>query len=196
MLFPQHPRPVARRRAVPEVSVAWTQPAVITTGHVLDAAPRPTLVAGEGGAAMAPICFSVAYRLREYLGLVGEQATARLLARARDRGRDPGARLRWPSRVALAATLQVFGPPLFWMKKRRMPVCHFTLDEQGLVRETCAGTLRLAWVDVVAVHRHRGGWLVDKGTGMLPLPRRCFDPAQRAALERLLLSRFGDDTPV
>ncbi|HEY8973711.1 MAG TPA: hypothetical protein VIN75_05800 [Burkholderiaceae bacterium] len=35
MLFPEHPKPVSRRRAVAEMTVAARQAAAITPGHVL-----------------------------------------------------------------------------------------------------------------------------------------------------------------
>jgi hypothetical protein len=198
MLVPQHPQPVARRRAVPEVSVAWTQPAAITTGHVLGVAPEPgeSLPRQAGVEPETPICVSVVYRLGEYMAVLRESLPSRVIAYEQARGRLGDGRLKWSSRLALAVLLPLIGPPVFWRKKRCMPVCRFTIDATGLVRETRAGTLRIDWQDVVAVHRLAGAWLVDKGRGALPLPYRCFSEPQRAAFERLLLSRFGDDTPV
>jgi hypothetical protein len=53
MLFPEHPQPVSRRRAVAEMTVAARQAAAITPGHVLalpatPASPPPAPVRSTG----------------------------------------------------------------------------------------------------------------------------------------------------
>ena len=96
----------------------------------------------------------------------------------------------------MALLVPLIGPPVFWRKKRLMPVCRFAIDAHGIERRAGGGRLAFAWDEVRAVHRLRGAYLVDKGAGGLPLPYRCFDAAQREAFEQLLASRFPHDTPV
>ena len=201
MLIPQHPKSVARRRAVAELSVAYQQAATIEPGHVVQAAvagpPGGDLVANEASAAKEPpICFSVVYRLPEYLAILREYLPRQMLDRDRSRGRGEGGRLSWSTRAALRVMVPLVGTPMFLLKKRRMPVCRFRIDAVGIEREAGGERLVVPWDEVVAVHRLRGAWLLDKGRGAMPVPRRCLDGAQRAAFERLLLSRFPHDTPI
>jgi len=52
MLVPQHPRPVGRRRAVAEMTVAAKQAAAIESGHVLVLPAAPAV--GPGGSSATP----------------------------------------------------------------------------------------------------------------------------------------------
>ena len=183
------------------MSVAFQQAPTIEPGHVVQAtipAPRPgePVAAGGSVAQEPPICFSVVYRLPEYLAILRETLPGRLLGRERARGRGGADRLSWSARVALWLLVPLLGAPVFLLKKRRMPVCRFTIDVAGIAREAGGGRLVVPWDQVVAVHRLRSAWLIDKGRGGLPVPRRCLDAAQRAAFERLLVSRFRHDTPI
>lgn len=196
MLMPRPPRPVAPRRAVPEVTVRYRQPTPISIGHVLPAATRPDAITGSVPGGAAAIRFTVVYQLREYLDVLREHLPAGMLEWERSRAKAPTGRLSWSARIAVRVLVPLLGTPIFLLKKRRMPVCRFAIDAQGIERRTRDGTLRVAWADVVAVHRYRQAWLVDKGNGGMPIPHRCLDPRQRSAFERLLVSRFGDDTLV
>jgi hypothetical protein len=201
MLFPRHPQPVARRRAVAEMTVAARQAAAISPGHVLQVAddrpaPLAPLARAHGVPAEASIRFTVVYRLPEYLAILREALPARMRAWERSRGKGAAGRLSLQSRLALALLVPLVGTPVFLLKKRRMPVCHFTVDAGGIARDSAAGRLHVAWDDVVAVHRLGTAWLVDKGDGGLPIPHRCLDAVQAAAFERLRVSRFPQHTPI
>ena len=201
MLFPQHLRPVARRRAVAEMTVAAKQAAAITPGHVLlavDERPGPDGPAARvrGATAQAPIRFTVVYRLPEYLAILREALPARMGAWERSRGKGADGRLTLQSRLALALLVPLVGTPMFLLKKRRMPACRFTVDAGGIARDSAAGHLHVAWHDVVAVHRLGTAWLIDKGDGGLPIPHRCLDAVQKAAFERLLVSHFPQHPPI
>ncbi len=58
MLFPEHPKPVGRRRAVAELSVAYPVATTIAPGHVVTVAagqsPALDLVARPPGVAVEP----------------------------------------------------------------------------------------------------------------------------------------------
>ena len=201
MLVPRPPRPVPPRRAVPMVTVAYRQARAIAPGHVLQLTPGPLdagpAVAREAGErADPPICFAVTYRLSEYLAVLREHLPGALLAWERGRGKGADGRLSWSTRAAMAVMLPLVGRIMFRRKVRLMPVCRFSVDADGLVRETAAGRLVIAWSEVRAVRRLSGAWLVDTGGGGLPIPYRCLSDDQHAAFERLLLSRFPHDTPV
>jgi hypothetical protein len=200
MLLPQHPRSVARRRAVAEMTVAATQAAAIEPGHVLHLAQdRPDAVPLAARREVAdterPIRFTVVYRLPEYLAILREHLPTALQARERARGTGARDRQSLPARIALRLLLPLVGVPAFLLKKRRMPVCHFAVDAAGIAREAADGRLFVAWRDVVAVHRLRAAWLVDKGDGALPIPRRCLDAAQRSAFELLVATHVGPPNP-
>ena len=194
MFFARHaarqPASASRGRAVPELTLRTLQPPAITTGHVLRAvAPSGEIVADGGlaiGSAEPPLRFTVVYQLGEYLALLREHLRATLLATRSTGAGRPSEALPWSHRMTLRWLLPLVVTPVFLSKKRRMPECHFAIDAQGIQRRTRDGLLQVAWTDVVAVHRYRHAWLVDKGRGGLPIPRRCMDDGQCAAFERLL----------
>ena len=66
------------------------------------------------------IAFTVSYTLKEYLSFVQAHA-AKEAAQAR---------LAWPVRLLIG----IVGTVMFAIKKHRMPVCHFAIDEEGIVR--------------------------------------------------------------
>ena len=130
-----------------------------------------------------PIRFSVAYGLREYLGIVRDHLA--FVAR-RDR---PGRRRRTWERLAAAACVALFATPLFYMKKRRMPVCEFRIDASGIERTTRQGRLTRSWDEVRAVRRYRRGYVVMFGKDGMLIPYRCLTAAQRERLRALLAAR-------
>ncbi len=200
MLFPRPPRPVGRTREVAAAIVAVKPAAAIAPGHELQAhADRRAVdpLTARGGAIAEPaIALRVVYGLREYLAILREYLPLRLVTWEQSRGKAADGRLSWQTRITLAVLVPLVGSPVFWRKKRRMPVCRFSIDARGIERRAGGGRLAFAWSEVRAVHRLRDAYLVDQGGGGLPLPYRCFDAGQRAAFERLLLSRFPQDTPV
>ena len=77
---------------------------------------------------------------------------------------------------------------MFLVKKRRMPVCEFTIDKHHIARKTKDGRLLVAWSDIVAIHVYSQGYLVEKNNGAMPLPFRCLSPEEASAL-RILVER-------
>ena len=125
MLGPRPPQSVARRREVAAMVVAHKQAAMIAPGHVFEGHAVEGLAA-QAPAAQAPAEFPP-----------GVAASPR--------------RRSWPARLTLALMLPLAGPPVFLLKKRRMPVCRFTVDAQGIERRAGGGRLAVAWSDVRAV---------------------------------------------
>jgi hypothetical protein len=188
---------VPRRRAVVEMTVAWKQAAPIPAGHVVEMTRQPhgADLPGTRSPPSPSIRFTVRYRLREYLAIVGEYLPRRLLELQRSRAKARPRRLGWGARLILALMVPLVGGPLFLLKRRRMPVCRFTIDAERIRREAGGRVLSVPWADVVAVHRLAGAWMIDKGDGAMPLPFRCLGAAQREAFERLLASRFPPVRP-
>ncbi len=173
--------------------VAHQQSAAFTSGHVLhvrtDAPVADPLVARHIANEPA-ITLRIVYQLREYLAILRDYLPGQMVSWEQARGKAADGRPSWQVRAAVALLVPLVGPPVFWRKKRLMPVGRFSIDAHGIERVAGGGRLAFAWDEVRAVHRLRDAYLVDKDNGGLPLPYRCFDAAQRAAFERLLLARF------
>jgi len=89
----------------------------------------------------------------------------------------------------------VIATPIFYMKKRRMPLCAFDIDAAGIARTTRAGRLVRRWDEVKAVRRYRQGYMVIMERGALPIPLRCMTAAQQERFRALVLGRVGRDRP-
>jgi hypothetical protein len=135
-----------------------------------------------------PIRFSVSYSLREYRGFVREYSPLGIGQEFAKRGKTPGGVLH---AFICAATLAI-ATVMFFFKKRRMPVCDFEIDEEGITRTTAVGRHVVPWSKVVAVHSLSPGYLVVTANGALPLPYRCLLPADAATLAALIEKRRGE----
>jgi hypothetical protein len=80
-------------------------------------------------------------------------------------------------------------PPVFYLKKRRMPVCEFVIDREGIERTSRLGVLRRGWGEVVQVRRYSQGYLVAFARGAVPIPFRCLDAGQRERFRAFSLAR-------
>lgn len=191
MLVPRPPSLPPARRAVAEATVRYQQPAAISAGQVLPARTiAPDTITAPGDVEPS-LHFSVVYELREYLAIMQEHLPAGVQAWQRAHAKTPRDRLSWSSRLALFILVPLMGTPIFLMKKRRMPVCRFSIDARGIERRTKRSTLRVAWSEVIAVHRYSRAYVIEKGNGGLPIPYRCLDGDERALLERMLPPRFA-----
>lgn len=133
---------------------------------------------------MEPIEFEVSYQLGEYKSLVSEFILFRHNRRLLEK--SPGARIasKLPLSIRLAFTM--FVPLVFFYKISKVGRCTFLIDGDGVQRTSRLGTGRVPWPDVVTVHRLSRAYLVEKSKGALPLPYRCLDDKQTAALDQLL----------
>jgi hypothetical protein len=80
-------------------------------------------------------------------------------------------------------------PPVFFLKKRRMPVCEFRIDGQGIERSSRLGTLRRTWDEVKMVRRYERGYLLMFARGGIPIPFRCLDQQQQEQLRSYTTAR-------
>jgi hypothetical protein len=112
--------------------------------------------------------FSVSYRVGEYRSIVLDHFRHMI-------GKKVGRiTLFW---VAVMANLA------FFLKKRKMPLCEFRIDDAGISRVVNQQQLTLKWENVTAVHRYTEGYLIEKKSGALPIPYRCFNESQRGSFE-------------
>jgi len=83
----------------------------------------------------------------------------------------------------------LIAPPIFWLKKRRMPVCEFRIDGRGIERSSRLGTLSKTWGEVKMVRRYERGYLLMFAKGGIPIPFRCLDQQQQEQLRAYTTGR-------
>jgi hypothetical protein len=203
-----HPQPPHRKEVAMQI-VQQKQKTFSNTELQIDSPPS-----GQVGPPPddAPIRFSVAYTLAEYMSILRahlgfilrhmpaakrqRQTTvplalgglAGLAAWALGPGwaRNAFAAFSALSFLSLPATLDLWialiAPPVFFLKKRRMPACEFRIDSRGIERTSRLGTLARSWNEVTMVRRYRRGYLLMFARGGIPIPFRCLDQHQ---LERM-----------
>lgn len=133
---------------------------------------------------MPEVKVSVAYTRAEYVSIAGEIAMAEWDRRRAAAGK-PAKRAGMVSRALTVAILSLG----FAYKKRKMPVCDFTISNDGIERITRTGTLTVRWSAVVAIHRCAQGYVVMKKNGGMPLPYRCFNAGQARIVAALVERR-------
>jgi hypothetical protein len=199
MLGFSHPRPPSRKAVAMQI-VQQEARRFSATELTVDPPDGPVAAAPEQA---APIRFEVAYRAGEYRSFVRDHlaflarsdgakarrtkwlwpvaiaAVAALLAWFAGPGWLRGL-VAAVSALALACVPAMSGfwvaliaTPVFYMKKRRMPVCAFHIDADGIERTTRTGRMACRWDEVKAVRRYRQGYLVIMEKGAMPIPFRC-----------------------
>jgi hypothetical protein len=174
----------------------------------------------------APIRFSVSYTLAEYMSILRAHlgfimrhtpqakrvrqtvvplalgALAGLAALALDPGwaRKAFAVFSALAFLSLPLTIDLWialvSPPVFFLKKRRMPVCEFRIDGRGIERTSRLGTLVRGWDEVKMVRRYSRGYLLMFAKGGIPIPFRCLDQYQLERLRAFTTGRgLGDGSP-
>ena len=92
--------------------------------------------------------------------------------------------------------IALVAPPLFLLKKRRMPVCEFRIDGRGIERTSRLGTLVRSWDEVRMVRRYSRGYLLMFARGGIPIPFRCMNEHQLERLRTFTTARgLGDGCP-
>jgi hypothetical protein len=85
--------------------------------------------------------------------------------------------------------IALVAPPVFFLKKRRMPVCEFRIDGHGIERTSRLGTFERTWDEVKMVRRYSRGYLLMFARGGIPIPFRCLDQHQQERLRAFTTSR-------
>jgi hypothetical protein len=209
-----HPRPPHRKEVAMEI-VQQEQKAFASTELTIDP-PSGNVVPLQNA---PPIRFSVAYTLPEYMSILREhigflfrhmpkakrlrQTTvpialgvlALLIAWLAGPGwvRNTFAAASALSFLSLPFTLNMWialiAPPVFFLKKRRMPICDFRIDAHGIERTSRLGTFEKTWDEVKMVRRYRRGYLLMFAKGGIPIPFRCLDQQQQERLRAFTTGR-------
>lgn len=85
--------------------------------------------------------------------------------------------------------IALVAPPIFFLKKRRMPVCEFRIDGHGIERTSRLGKLTRSWDEVEMVRRYDRGYLLMFAKGGVPIPFRCLDQHQQERLRACAVGR-------
>jgi hypothetical protein len=210
-----HPQPPNRKEVAMQI-VQQKQRSFSNTELLIDSPPS-----GDVGPPPddAPIRFSVAYTLVEYMSIVRAHlgfilrhmpkakrqrqtlvplalgGLAGLAAWALGPGwaRNAFAVFSALSFLSLPMTIDLWSalvlPPVFFLKKRRMPVCEFRIDGRGIERTSRLGTLARSWDEVRMVRRYRRGYLLMFAKGGIPIPFRCLDQYQLERMRALITGR-------
>jgi hypothetical protein len=215
MFGTSHPRPPHRKEVAMQI-VHQEQQNFASTELTIDSPPSGEVVPPPD---TPPIRFSVSYTLAEYMSILrahlgfilrhtpkGKQlrqtwiplelcAFAALTAWMLDPGwaRNAFAAVSALSFLSLPFTLDLWvaliAPPVFYLKKRRMPVCEFRIDGQGIERSSRLGTFKKTWDEVKMVRRYERGYLLMFAKGGIPIPFRCMDQLQQEQLRIYLAGR-------
>jgi hypothetical protein len=135
------------------------------------------------------VSFSVSYSLREYLSFVRDHVPAGIEQMTAAGKVKKGKRVNPRQVLWLLVPVATIG---FYFKKRRMPVCDFVIDEREIRRTTADGVMGVPWSEVVAIRRYTRGFLIEKSTGAMPLPYRCFSAAQASTMGSLIDAYEGE----
>jgi hypothetical protein len=214
-----HPQPPHRKEVAMQI-VQHEQKRFAGTELTIDPPSRETGPPPDA----PPIRFSVSYTLAEYVSILRAHlgfimrhtpkakrlrqtwmplalgAFAGLAAWALGPGwtRYACAALGTLSFLSLPFTMDLWialiAPPIFYLKKRRMPVCEFRIDGQGIERTSRLGTLAKSWDEVKMVRRYRRGYLLMFAKGGIPIPFRCLDQHQQERLRAYTAVRGHADS--
>lgn len=209
-----HPQPPHRKEVAMQV-VQQKQKTFASTELAIDPPSGEVGPAPDG----VPIRFSVSYTLAEYMSILRShlrfimrhtpeakrlKQTALplalgLLAAATAWAIGPGwirnvfTIISTLSFLSLTFTMDLWialiAPPIFFLKKRRMPVCEFRIDGHGIERTSRLGTLSRSWDEVKMVRRYDRGYLLMFAQGGIPIPFRCLDQHQQERLRAYAAAR-------
>ena len=81
----------------------------------------------------------------------------------------------------------------FVMLGRGKRTYEFTIDPHGIVRSTrdAGGVTLIDWADVTAIRSYSRGFMMVLKRGTLPIPFRCLNTDDRAAMQAYATARKG-----
>lgn len=178
MLWLNHPKPAGNRKPV-ELLLQRERMRHENAGP--DLGPRTVqglsgterLLAPAEEAVPESLELSVRYSLAEYTGFTWQHC-GYLIRRRRVAGL-PG----WWLNTKCTATAALH----FAMQGRSRRTYDFTIDIHGVVRSSGTGVTLVPWRDISAVRRYPRCYMLVLARGTLPIPLRCLDRAQIAAME-------------
>ena len=168
----KHPKPVERRLPVGLVQQQEALPLALPVDEAAPEIATPFAAATTRGAMPFALHFLVRYTLAEYIGFMWQHA-AWLIRRRRIFGVNA---LWLRFRSTFTAALH------FILLRRGSRTYEMTIDEHGIVRVSDSGVTLVAWDDVHLIRRYRNGFLMILKRGTLPIPYRCLNQDEIAAL--------------
>lgn len=150
-------------------------------GFLASATPQAPQASAAGGTALCELHFEVRYRLGEYASFMWQHG--RFLIRRR--------RVGFPLGWYLLVKSTAFAMLNFILLRRSRRTYQFDIDEHGIVRATGTGVTLIDWADVMAVRDYSRGVMMVLNRGTLPIPFRCLDSGQLAALRHLAQARHA-----
>jgi hypothetical protein len=210
-----HPQPPHRKEVAMQV-VQQDQKTFSNTELLIDLPPSGAVAPPPDD---TPIRFSVVYTLTEYMSILrahlgfimrhtpkakqlrqtvaplmlGLLAGLAALALGPGWARNAFAIFSVLAFLSLPATIDLWialvAPPVFFLKKRRMPICEFRIDGRGIERTSRLGTLVRTWDEVRMVRRYSRGYLLMFARGGIPIPFRCLDENQLERMRALTVGR-------
>jgi hypothetical protein len=180
MLWSDRPRSAGSADAAGALVQQHDDDAVLFSSAAAASSPQVALPT----AGSCELNFSVRYRLGEYASFMWQHG--RHLIRRRRVG-FPAA---WYLLVKSTATALLH----FILLGRSRRTYEFTVDQHGIVRSTGTGVTLIDWADVMAMREYARGPMLVLKRGTLPIPSRCLQPGQLAALRRLAEARKAEHT--
>jgi hypothetical protein len=214
-----HPQPPHRKEVAMQI-VQQERKTFAGTELMIDSPPSGEVAPPPDA---PPIRFSVSYTLPEYLSILrahlafmvrhmpkakrlrqtwvplalGLLAGCAAWAVGPGWARDACAAFSALALLSLPITMDLWialvAPPVFFLKKRRMPICEFRIDGHGIERTSRLGTLVRSWDEVKMVRRYRRGYLLMFAKGGIPIPFRCLDQYQLEQLRAYTAGRVPAD---
>ena len=122
------------------------------------------------------LTFSVTYRLDEYLAIVRSHALAKATPN------DASRLQRLKTRLLVA----VVGRVMFLIKARRIGSCDFAIDQMGIARTSRQGKTLVPWSKVTALRTYETGYILEVGSGGMPVPFRVLSKSQKELLPSMV----------
>ncbi len=157
--------------------VAMTRDSTGPAGTTIETGAMQTHAATASGPPAA-LHFTVRYTLGEYIVFMWQHGG--YLIRRRRIGRLPTLWMTFKSTWAAAFHFIVQG--------RARHLYEFIIDEHGIVRTNSNGVTLVPWGDVNGIRRYSRGYMLVLRRGTLPIPHRCLDAGQAAAMDRFAVS--------
>ena len=145
-------------------------PAAPASAHAAASAAASACAAASDPQALH---FLVRYTLFEYIGFTWQHCSHLIRRR-----RIGALASRWLcTKSTASAALH------FVLQGRARRTYDFTIDPHGIVRNSGTGVTLIPWRDVSAIRRYTGCHMMVLKRGTLPIPFRCLDRGQMAAMD-------------
>ncbi len=125
---------------------------------------------------LAPLEFSVRYRLSEYLRFVTEHAFET---------QESLRELTGLKRRFVLNGMKILAAFTFFYKSSRVGECRFRIDSEGVCRHSKSGKGTVPWSKIKNIYMYSPGYLIDLQHGAMPIPFRVLSPDERESFDLL-----------